>query len=150
MSMNESFGEVGGLYQEQGRVTPESESKERGRNMEDENRLQMGWFTHRCQALDTEQSLTEKLEELAHDDPALAERITRSSLEERQTIVLENMINSPLGTLEAKWFRLHFSNDRSQALAPTYQIVLDRFQAGESLWAYEELDRLFRESMPTH
>lgn len=150
--MERSFGESSLPIKERaGQEQAEPESDEREiRDMERENGLQLGWFMHRCADIQDEQEMEKTLQRMGNDNPLLAERVARSSREERQTILLESMIESPLGNAEAEWFRLHFPNDKSQPLAPAYRMVLVLFASGKADLANEELDRLFRESMVSH
>lgn len=122
------------------------------REMQRENMLQLGWFAHRCQdIINNEQALAMKLKQMVAANPQLAEQIERSTLEEKQTIILNEMLDSPQGSLEANWFRVHFPSNKSVPLAEPYQLVLDGYDPDKDPeLAYRELDRLFAESITTH
>ncbi len=116
------------------------------REAQQELMLQLGWLAHRCPGLRDEQALEEQLQTMAKDNPALQAQIARSNAEEKQTIVLDDMIGA---SSEAAWFRIHFPNDKSAPLAREYAMVLKQFIAAPEE-AYVELDRLFAESITTH
>ena len=122
------------------------------RETQKENMLQLGWFAHRCQNIQSQGKLEEALARIALSDAEMAERIARTKAdEEKQTILLETMITSPEGSSEAAWFRLHFPNDKSKPLAPEYAVILSTFSSdGDPTKAFQELDQLYKESLIVH
>jgi hypothetical protein len=120
-----------------------------GREMEKENMLQLGWLTHRYQSVNDEEELETRLRKLAVDDPQMAEQIDRSTLEEKQTIILNQIFENPQGFPEVVWFRVHFPSDKGLPLAREYQLVLDTFETDPD-GAYAQLDQLFQASIKTH
>lgn len=143
------------FHTEPKRVESESMDLEE-RNEEEEmrkrNMLQLGWFAHRCQEIiNNEQALAMKLEQLVTINPQLAEQIERSTLEEKQTIILNEMLDSPQGSLEANWFRVHFPSDKNLPLGKEYRLVLQGFDPDKDPGSsYRELDRLFGNSITAH
>lgn len=111
--------------------------------------LQLKWFTHRCQGINNEEELEARLRQLAESDPNMAEQIERSTPEEKQTIIMNQMILNPQGFPEASWFRVHFPSDKTLPLEKDYRLILDAFETDPD-GACAKLDELFQASITTH
>ena len=115
-----------------------------------QNMLQTAWFMYRCQALKSDEALDAAIAGLVLADPSLQDRVERlKNIEEKQTLILENMMKSNPANTESPWFRKHFPNEKSMPLSPEYRVVLEKFKTN-SEWAVEELDRLFQENVTLH
>ncbi|MBP9698104.1 MAG: hypothetical protein KBD65_02855 [Candidatus Moranbacteria bacterium] len=132
---------------EKGTVNPLETDGEREKFKE--QMLQLSWFQHRCEALYDDEHTNAILERIIQESPEQEQRIKKAGRDERMEIIVEDMINSPMGNAEAAWFRQHFPNDKSAPLSPEYKVLLDTFDA-DPAFVFAELDKLFSESVTTH
>lgn len=115
-----------------------------------EGMLQLTWFQHLCELqYKSELEMQNVLQKIIQQSPAQEKYIASATPDEKRDLIVADMVDSPIGYVEANWFRIHFPNDRSKPLEPEYKLLLDTFDV-DPVGVNEKLTELFKESIIKH